>query len=158
MVEAGPREPTWVDPIAEFMKEVVRPEDRWQERKLQSRCARYTLINEKLYRRGYSFSNLKCVIEEEGKTIMGKYTREYARIILDPGRWYIRHFEQCSSGLTWAPWRIRCQHGVIIAIGTPTGRIPVLLLYQSYCCPGFLHSGAWTSLGYCQWHQGSSST
>ncbi|XP_004295940.1 PREDICTED: uncharacterized protein LOC101299568 [Fragaria vesca subsp. vesca] len=72
MVEAGPREPTWMDPIIEFMKEGVRPEDRRQARKLQSRCARYTLMNGKLYRRGYNLPNLKCVTEEEGEMIMGE--------------------------------------------------------------------------------------
>nr|XP_011468490.1 PREDICTED: uncharacterized protein LOC101313915 [Fragaria vesca subsp. vesca] len=69
MVEAGPREPTWMDPIIKFMKEGVCPEARRHARKLQSRCSRYTLMNGKLYRRGYNFLNLKCVTEEEGKVI-----------------------------------------------------------------------------------------
>ncbi|KAL6225802.1 hypothetical protein ACLB2K_004651 [Fragaria x ananassa] len=72
MVEVGPGEPTWMDPIIKFMKEGVRPEDRREARKLQSRCARYSLMNGKLYRRGYSFPNLKCVTEEEGEVIMGE--------------------------------------------------------------------------------------
>nr|XP_011457630.1 PREDICTED: uncharacterized protein LOC105349506 [Fragaria vesca subsp. vesca] len=79
MVEAGPGEPTWMDPIVEFMKEGVRPEDRGQARKLQSRCARYTLMNGKLYCKGYSFPNLKCVMEEEGEAIMGGNTRGLVR-------------------------------------------------------------------------------
>ncbi|XP_004301000.1 PREDICTED: uncharacterized protein LOC101306143 [Fragaria vesca subsp. vesca] len=49
MIEAGLGEPTWMDPIIVFMKEGVRPEDRQQTRKLQSRCARYTLMGGKLY-------------------------------------------------------------------------------------------------------------
>nr|XP_011459872.1 PREDICTED: uncharacterized protein LOC105350140 [Fragaria vesca subsp. vesca] len=72
MVEVGLGEPTWMDPIFEFMKDGVRPEDRRQARKLQSRCVRYTLMNGKLYRRGYSFPNLKCVTEEEREVIMGE--------------------------------------------------------------------------------------
>ncbi|XP_004296100.1 PREDICTED: uncharacterized protein LOC101308660 [Fragaria vesca subsp. vesca] len=72
MVEAGPGEPTWMNPIVEFMKEGVRPEDKRQARKLQSRCAKYTRMNEKLYRRGYSFPNLKCVTEKESEAIMGE--------------------------------------------------------------------------------------
>nr|XP_011459877.1 PREDICTED: uncharacterized protein LOC101294534 [Fragaria vesca subsp. vesca] len=72
MVEAGPGEPTWMDPIIEFMKAGVRLEDRRQARKLQSRCARYTLMNGKLYRIGYNLSNLRCVTEEEGEVIMGE--------------------------------------------------------------------------------------
>ncbi|XP_004298151.1 PREDICTED: uncharacterized protein LOC101300244 [Fragaria vesca subsp. vesca] len=72
MIEAGPGEPTWMNPIIEFMKEGVRPEDRRQARKLQLRCARYTLMNGKLYRRGYNLPNLKCVTEEEGEVIMGE--------------------------------------------------------------------------------------
>ncbi|XP_004308529.1 PREDICTED: uncharacterized protein LOC101300577 [Fragaria vesca subsp. vesca] len=71
MVEMGPGEPTWMDPIIEFMKAGVCPEDRWQARKLQSRCARYTLMKGKLYRRGYNLPNLKCVTKE-GEVIMGE--------------------------------------------------------------------------------------
>ncbi|XP_004293030.1 PREDICTED: uncharacterized protein LOC101314059 [Fragaria vesca subsp. vesca] len=41
-ITVGPREPTWMDPIIEFIKEGVRPKNRRQARKLQSRCARYT--------------------------------------------------------------------------------------------------------------------
>ncbi|XP_004305333.1 PREDICTED: uncharacterized protein LOC101309858 [Fragaria vesca subsp. vesca] len=69
-ISIGPREPTWMDPIIEFIKEGARPKNRRQVRKLQSRCARYTLINNKLYRRGYCFPNLKCVSIEEGETIL----------------------------------------------------------------------------------------
>ncbi|XP_004310221.1 PREDICTED: uncharacterized protein LOC101305531 [Fragaria vesca subsp. vesca] len=68
-ITVGPREPTWMDPIIEFLKEGVRPKNRRQARKLQSRCARYTLIDGKLYRRGYCFPNLKCVSIEEAETI-----------------------------------------------------------------------------------------
>ncbi|XP_004296218.1 PREDICTED: gypsy retrotransposon integrase-like protein 1-like [Fragaria vesca subsp. vesca] len=59
-----------MDPIIEFLKEGVRPENRRQARKLQSRCARYTLIDGKLYRRGYRFPSLKCVSVEEGEAIL----------------------------------------------------------------------------------------
>ncbi|XP_004295649.1 PREDICTED: uncharacterized protein LOC101312238 [Fragaria vesca subsp. vesca] len=69
-ITVGPKEPTWIDPIIEFIKEGVRPENRRQARKLQLRCARYTLIDDKLYRRGYYFPNLKCVSIEEGETIL----------------------------------------------------------------------------------------
>ncbi|XP_004292234.1 PREDICTED: uncharacterized protein LOC101309906 [Fragaria vesca subsp. vesca] len=80
MVETGPREPTWMDPIIEFMKAGVRPEDRRQARKLQSRCARYTLMNGKLYRRGYNLPNLKCVTAEEREVIMGEIHEEVCGI------------------------------------------------------------------------------
>ena len=69
-VATGPKEPTWMDPIIEFLKEGVRPENRRQARKLQSRCARYTLVDGKLYRRGYSMPSLKCVSIEEGEKIL----------------------------------------------------------------------------------------
>ncbi|XP_004298276.1 PREDICTED: protein NYNRIN-like [Fragaria vesca subsp. vesca] len=61
-----------MDPIIEFIKEGVRLADRQQTRKLQSRCAKNTLMNGKLYCRGYNFPNLKCVTEEEGEVIMGE--------------------------------------------------------------------------------------
>nr|XP_011457439.1 PREDICTED: uncharacterized protein LOC105349449 [Fragaria vesca subsp. vesca] len=69
-ITVGPREPAWMDPIIEFLKEGVRPENRRHARKLQSRCARYTLIDGKLYRRGYCLPNLKCVSVKEGETIL----------------------------------------------------------------------------------------
>lgn len=69
-ITLGPKEPTWIDPIIEFIKGGVRLENRRQARKLQLRCARFTLVDDKLYRRGYCFPNLKCVSIEEGKTVL----------------------------------------------------------------------------------------
>ena len=52
-------------PIIHYLKEGQLPEDRNEARKVQINAAHFVLINNALYRRGYSLPYLRCVNKEE---------------------------------------------------------------------------------------------
>ena len=49
----------WMTPIFRYLKEGWLPEDRMEARKIQIRVARFVIINDVLYRRGYSLPYLR---------------------------------------------------------------------------------------------------
>lgn len=57
--------PTWLDEIVSYLKIGMCPEDIIEARRLQIRAARYTLIDNSLYKRGYSTPLLRCLNEKE---------------------------------------------------------------------------------------------
>ena len=57
-------------PIVEYLKTGVLPKDRNQARKLMYQLPRYTILDGKLYRRGYSMPLLRCVTPPEAKKII----------------------------------------------------------------------------------------
>ena len=54
-------EPSWMDPIIEFIRDDKLPEDKREARKIVRYAARYTLINGILYRRSTSMPYLRCL-------------------------------------------------------------------------------------------------
>ncbi|CAL8994500.1 unnamed protein product [Prunus brigantina] len=63
-------ENTWMSPIYAFLVDGTLPTDKSQARKLRYRSARYTIINDVLYKRGYSTPYLKCLTKEQGDYIL----------------------------------------------------------------------------------------
>ncbi|CAL8098920.1 unnamed protein product [Prunus armeniaca] len=63
-------EDTWMSPIYAYLTAGTLPTDKSQTRKLRYRSARYTVINDVLYKRGYTTSYLKCVTKEQGDYIL----------------------------------------------------------------------------------------
>ncbi|XP_022853720.1 uncharacterized protein LOC111375159 [Olea europaea var. sylvestris] len=59
--------PTWQDEIIAYLKIEKYPENSAEARKLRTRSARYTLIDNILYKRGYSMPLLRCLNEEEAQ-------------------------------------------------------------------------------------------
>ena len=52
----------WMTPIILYLKDdTCNPEE---EKAMKQQCARYTMINEDLYRRGYSAPLLRCITNE----------------------------------------------------------------------------------------------
>ena len=64
------QEPSWMDPIVTYLKNGEVPEDKTEARILRLKVAYYVLYDNKLYRRGYSMSLLKCVPSSEAEYIM----------------------------------------------------------------------------------------
>ena len=50
----------WMVPIVRYLKEGWLPEDKTKARKIQFRATRFILIDNVLYRRGYSLPYLRC--------------------------------------------------------------------------------------------------
>ena len=55
-----------MDSILKYLKEGVLPEDRKEAKSLMFRVANYTIINDMLYKRGFTFPYLRCLVLEEG--------------------------------------------------------------------------------------------
>ena len=60
-------ESSWMTPILSFLQDRRLPPDDEEVRK---RVARFTILNDTLYKRGFSMPDLKCVNEEEAKYIL----------------------------------------------------------------------------------------
>ncbi|XP_020417963.1 uncharacterized protein LOC109948679 [Prunus persica] len=63
-------EDTWMSPIYSYLTNDTLPEDKAQARKLRYRSARYTVINDVLYKRGYTTPYLKCLTAEQGDYVL----------------------------------------------------------------------------------------
>ena len=57
-------------PILSFLQDGHLPQDIDEARKVRKRAARFTIVNNTLYKRGFSKPYLKCVDEEEAKYIL----------------------------------------------------------------------------------------
>ena len=60
----------WTSPIFLFLQEGRLPSDPEEAKKVRKRAARFTILNDELYKRGYSQPYLRCVEKEEAKYIL----------------------------------------------------------------------------------------
>ncbi|XP_050242332.1 uncharacterized protein LOC126691322 [Quercus robur] len=61
---------TWMTPIISFLQDGHLPQNTDEARKVKKRAARFTILNDVLYKRGFSMPYLKCVDEDEAKYIL----------------------------------------------------------------------------------------
>ncbi|CAL2239815.1 unnamed protein product [Prunus armeniaca] len=61
---------TWMSPIYAFLTNGTLPTDKSQARKLRYRSARYTVIDDVLYKRDYTMPYLKCLTKEQGDYVL----------------------------------------------------------------------------------------
>ena len=57
-------------PIISFLQDVHLPQNVEEAIKIKRRAARFTILNDTLYKRGFSMPYLKCVDKEEAKYIL----------------------------------------------------------------------------------------
>ena len=57
-------------PIISFLQDGHLPQDVEKARKVRKRAAKFTILNDILYKKGFSMPYLKCVDEEEAKYIL----------------------------------------------------------------------------------------
>ena len=57
-------------PIILFLQDGHLPQDAGEAKKIKKRAARFTVLNDTLYKRGFSMPYLKCVDEDEAKYIL----------------------------------------------------------------------------------------
>ena len=61
---------SWMTLILSFLQDGHLPQDIDEAKKVRKRVARFTIVNNTLYKRGFSKPYLKCVDEEEAKYIL----------------------------------------------------------------------------------------
>ena len=69
MQEIG-SESNWTTTIASYLKDGVLPDEKKAARKLKVRAARFILIKDVLYKRGFSCPYLRCLGNEEADYVM----------------------------------------------------------------------------------------
>ena len=61
---------SWMTPIVSFLQNGHLPQDADEARKIKKRAARFTILNDALYKRGFSMPYLKCVDKDKAKYIL----------------------------------------------------------------------------------------
>ncbi|XP_075652681.1 uncharacterized protein LOC142623162 [Castanea sativa] len=61
---------SWMSPIISFLQDGHLPQDIKEARKVKKRAARFMILNDALYKRGFSMPYLKCLDEEEAKYML----------------------------------------------------------------------------------------
>jgi len=61
---------SWITPIVFFLLGGHLPQDVKEAKKVKKRAVRFTILNDTLYKRGFSMPYLKCIDEEEAKHIL----------------------------------------------------------------------------------------
>ena len=62
----------WMTPIISYLKDGRLPEEKDEARKVRVRSARYVLMNEVLYKRGFSQPYLRCLAPDEANYVLRK--------------------------------------------------------------------------------------
>ena len=60
----------WTSPFLSYLKDGRLPPNPDKAKKIQKRAARFTVLNDKLYKKGFSQPYLRCVEEEEAKYVL----------------------------------------------------------------------------------------
>ena len=61
---------SWMTPIVSFLQDGHLPQDADEARKIRKRAASFTILNDVLYKRGFSMPYLKSVDDDEAKYIL----------------------------------------------------------------------------------------
>ena len=60
----------WMTPIISYLQDRHLPQNTEEAKKIRKRVARFTILNDDLYKRGFLMPYLKCVNEEEARYIL----------------------------------------------------------------------------------------
>ena len=61
---------SWMTLIVSFLQDGRLLQDAEEAKKIKKRAARFTILNDTLYKKGFSMTYLKCVNEDEAKYIL----------------------------------------------------------------------------------------
>ena len=61
---------SWMTPIISFLQDKYLPQDADKAKKIKKRVARFIVLNDTLYKKGFSMPYLKCVDEDEARYIL----------------------------------------------------------------------------------------
>ncbi|RDX61575.1 rnhA, partial [Mucuna pruriens] len=63
-------EETWMTPLIQYLQEGKINENEGEAKRLIKEAAKYTLVGQRLYRKGFAFPLLKCLNKEEAEYVM----------------------------------------------------------------------------------------
>ena len=63
-------EGSWMAPIISYLKNEILPKGKDEARKLRVQSARYVLLNDALYKRGFSQPYLRCLSPDEANYVL----------------------------------------------------------------------------------------
>ena len=86
---------SWMTPIISFLQDGHLPQDAEEARKVTKRAARFTILNDTMYKKGFSMLYLKCVDEEEAKYILQEIHKGVCRDHAGPRSLVIKVIETC---------------------------------------------------------------
>ena len=61
---------SWMNPIISYLRDGVLPPDKLRAQKIRALASRYTMIDEVLYRRGYTLPFLQCLDEDDADYVL----------------------------------------------------------------------------------------
>ena len=80
-------EPSWMNPIWDYLVDGTLPNDPKEASKLRARSTRFTIHQGTLYKRGFSMPILKCVGREDASYVLREVHEVYVAITSEPGHW-----------------------------------------------------------------------
>ncbi|KAJ4975346.1 hypothetical protein NE237_000452 [Protea cynaroides] len=102
-------EPCWMDPILEFLKSGVLPDDHKKARKIQTRSNWYIVYDDVLYKQAFSQPLLRCqrpseaagAIEDVHKSFYGSHQAGQALVqkLVRQGYYFPNIVKRCKEGL-----------------------------------------------------------
>ena len=63
-------EESWMDPIITYIKSGNLPSNPMEARKVKVRSSRFTILNDELYKKGFSQPYLKCLDPEDAEYVL----------------------------------------------------------------------------------------
>ncbi|KAL8474758.1 hypothetical protein ACS0TY_031263 [Phlomoides rotata] len=92
-------EESWITPIIEYLTKGTHPQDLTKASRLRIHLARYTIINDQLYKRGFSLPLLKCLTKEQGRAVLQEihsgicdnHTGGHSLALKTIRQWYLLH-------------------------------------------------------------------
>ena len=85
-------------PIVSYLKEGKLPEGKDEARKLNVRVAKYLLMDEVLYKRGFSQPYLRCLAQMRRTMCWGRFMKEHVEITREPDPSSTRSSVQDTTG------------------------------------------------------------
>jgi len=100
-------QPNWMTPIKQFL--IDKNCGVHSEKVMRQKVVRFLLIDQDIYRRGYTYPLLKCITPSKPLMSHGRYMRGYVVLIQDctMGQWQPKYYRQAIIG---RPYRVIVQN------------------------------------------------
>jgi hypothetical protein len=74
----------WRRELIDYLENGTQPSKKKYVVQLRMKAGRFTMVNEALYKRGFTLPILKCILPEEGNyTFFGRFMKEFAEVTLE---------------------------------------------------------------------------